>query len=115
MSFEKLADALRADSSATVETERALAPLTTYRVGGPAALFFEPSSVEDMVALARALSGLDEEVPVLALGRGSNVVVSDEGFPGVVIRLGSRFARVDAGDGDSAMLAGAATPMPTVA
>ncbi len=66
-----------------------IGPLTTYRVGGAAALFAEPTDEEQLVALARALDGLD--VPVLVLGRGSNLLVADRGFEGLAIALGTGF------------------------
>ena len=62
-----------------------LAPMTTYRVGGPAALFLEVGSVDDLVAIAevRAATGL----PVLVVGRGSNMLVADAGFPGLAVSV----------------------------
>ncbi len=62
-----------------------LGALTTYRVGGPAALRFTAGGPEDLcrVAEARAVSGL----PVLVVGRGSNMLVSDAGFPGLAVLL----------------------------
>jgi UDP-N-acetylmuramate dehydrogenase len=66
-----------------------LGALTTYRVGGPAALFVEADGEEGLLEVARALAGLD--VPVLTLGRGSNLLVADRGFPGLAIRLGNAF------------------------
>jgi UDP-N-acetylmuramate dehydrogenase len=63
----------------------ALAPLTTYKVGGPAALGLVARSEEDLeaVGVARAESGL----PVLVVGRGSNLVVADRGFGGIAVIL----------------------------
>ncbi len=60
-----------------------LAPLTTYRVGGAAALFVDVRDEHDLVRVARArrVSGL----PVLVIGRGSNLLVADEGFPGIAV------------------------------
>ena len=54
-----------------------LGPLTTYRVGGPAALFAEVTSDDDVRAVAAAVS--QSEVPVLVVGRGSNLLVADAG------------------------------------
>ncbi|MFO7549428.1 MAG: UDP-N-acetylmuramate dehydrogenase [Acidimicrobiia bacterium] len=68
----------------------ALDRLTTYRMGGPARWYAEPSDHADLCRIAAALSV--EPVPVLVLGRGSNVVVSDAGFPGLVLHLGAGFA-----------------------
>jgi len=59
---------------------------TTYRVGGSASLFMRAMSVEDLHAAARALEKV--KVPVLMLGRGSNMLISDAGFCGLAIALG---------------------------
>jgi UDP-N-acetylmuramate dehydrogenase len=67
------------------ETDRPLAPLTTYRVGGPAALFVEVHRVDDLVRVARARSA--SGLPVLVIGRGSNLLVADEGFAGIVVSV----------------------------
>ncbi len=63
-----------------------IGPLTTYRVGGPATLLTRVESVTDLAALARALDDVD--VPMLVVGRGSNLLVADEGFIGLAICLG---------------------------
>ena len=66
--------------------ERPLAPLTTFRIGGPAELFLEPSNVDELaetVALLRK-SG----IPYRVLGGGSNLLVSDKGVRGAVVSLG---------------------------
>lgn len=62
-----------------------LAPCTWFRVGGRARYLFRPNGADDLAALmvlARA-----EDIPVKVLGRGANVLVSDDGFDGVVVRL----------------------------
>ena len=87
------------------------APLTTFRIGGPAAVFLEPESVDDLHAVARAVA--DTAVPVAIVGKGSNVLVADEGFPGIVLRLGRGF-RWSARDGDI-VTAGGAMPLPALA
>ncbi len=66
-----------------------LGALTTYRVGGTAALFVEPDDEEQLLAVARGLAGL--QVPVLVLGKGSNLLIADGGFPGLVVSLGTGF------------------------
>src|SRR5436189_3521579 len=68
-----------------------LAPLTWFRVGGPAQVLFMP---EDEADLAYALSNLPADVPVTTIGLGSNLIVRDGGVPGVVIRLGRGFSDV---------------------
>ena len=82
---------------------RALADLTWFRVGGPAELLFQPADPEDLAAF---LVGCPADVPVLAVGVGSNLLVRDGGIPGVVIRLGRGFTRI-ATEG-AEVLAGAA-------
>lgn len=88
-----------------------LGPFTTYRVGGPAALLLEVAGEEDLhlARAAVAASGL----PVLVVGRGSNLLVSDRGFPGLVITLGERFATIHA-DGAN-VRAGGAVSLPVLA
>ncbi|WP_420911777.1 UDP-N-acetylmuramate dehydrogenase [Sphingomonas turrisvirgatae] len=68
-----------------------LAPLVWFKSGGTAQWLFEPADVEDLSAF---LSGLDSNMPVMALGLGSNLIVRDGGVPGVVVRLGKSFAKV---------------------
>jgi UDP-N-acetylmuramate dehydrogenase len=68
----------------TIETEVRLAPFTTFRIGGPADLFFRARTPEELVAVisrARELS-----VPTFLLGKGANILVSDRGFRGLVVR-----------------------------
>lgn len=72
-----------------------LAPLVWFKTGGAADWLFEPKDVDDLSAF---LGDLDPAVPVMALGLGSNLIVRDGGVPGVVVRLGKAFAKVDALD-----------------
>ena len=69
-----------------------LAPLVWFKAGGAAQWLFEPRDEDD---LAHFLAGLNPAVPVMALGLGSNLIVRDGGVPGVVVRLGKAFARVE--------------------
>ncbi|MFN3423693.1 MAG: UDP-N-acetylmuramate dehydrogenase [Novosphingobium meiothermophilum] len=86
-----------------------LAPLVWFKSGGNADWLFEPKDIAD---LQDFLAGLAPEVPVMALGLGSNLIVRDGGVPGVVIRLGKAFATVktvdavtlDCGGGASGIL-----------
>jgi UDP-N-acetylmuramate dehydrogenase len=102
---------LRAACGDRVRTSFPLAPLTTFRIGGPAALFLEPESMRDLAAASRAVR--ESGVPVVVVGKGSNVLVSDSGFPGLVLRLGRGF-RWAARDGDR-LTAGGAMPLPALA
>jgi len=71
-----------------------LAPLVWFKSGGSAEWLFEPKDEEDLVSF---LKDLDPGIPVMALGLGSNLIVRDGGVPGVVIRLGKAFAKVETG------------------
>jgi len=72
-----------------------LAPLVWFKSGGSAEWLFEPTDVED---LAQFLTELDPDVPVMALGLGSNLIVRDGGVRGVVVRLGKAFAKIEQSD-----------------
>ena len=69
-----------------------LAPLVWFKSGGTADWLFEPKDEDD---LTRFLGELDPQVPVMALGLGSNLIVRDGGVPGVVIRLGKAFSQIE--------------------
>jgi UDP-N-acetylmuramate dehydrogenase len=69
-----------------------LAPLVWFKSGGNAEWLFEPADEED---LEQFLGELDPHVPVMALGLGSNLIVRDGGVPGVVVRLGKAFAKIE--------------------
>ena len=63
-----------------------LGPKTTMRVGGPARVYAEPATEADLQTLLREADRL--KLPVLLLGRGSNLIIPDEGVDGLVISLG---------------------------
>jgi UDP-N-acetylmuramate dehydrogenase len=88
-----------------------LAPRTTYRVGGNAALLARADTYDDLdrVAAAIALSGVE----VLVLGRGSNLLVADAGFSGLVVTLGTVGAQIELGD--DRVVAGASVLLPVLA
>ncbi len=65
-----------------------LAPMSWFRTGGPAQVFFEPADESD---LGYFLAALDPAIPILVLGAGSNILVRDGGIEGVTIRLGKAF------------------------
>jgi UDP-N-acetylmuramate dehydrogenase len=73
----------------TVRSGVSLAPYTTYKVGGPAALFIEVLTPEVLQPLLARLQDL--EIPWLILGNGSNVLFADTGFDGAVLHLGEGF------------------------
>jgi UDP-N-acetylmuramate dehydrogenase len=108
---DRAAEILRAGAHGRVERGHAVGPLTSYGLGGDAAVFLEAEGDQDLIALARALE--ETGLPLLMLGRGSNMLVSDRGFSGVAVRLGAgfRWTRVEG----SRIEAGAGVPLPSVA
>lgn len=109
--LERARALLRAACGDRLRTDVPMAPLTTFRIGGPAALYLEPNDVRDLEAAGEAI--VETEVPFAILGKGSNVLVADEGFPGLVLRLGRGF-RWSARHSDS-LVAGGAMPLPALA
>jgi UDP-N-acetylmuramate dehydrogenase len=125
-------EALRALAGALgsrAELGRPLGPLTTYGVGGSAALFVELEGPADLdvlrAALGRSAAELGGPPPVFVIGRGSNLLVADEGFAGIVLHLGPGFAGLELpvsgsplgspGGGDAVVRAGAAVALPVLA
>lgn len=98
-----------------VTRDEPIGPYTTYRVGGAASLFLRAMSVEDLHAVSRALSKVN--IPVLMLGRGSNMLVSDAGFRGLAIALGPFAEQIELPNSDLSpvLIAGAMSSLPIVA
>ena len=88
-----------------------LGPLTTYRVGGAAALLTELNSEDDVRAVSNAVR--ETGVPVLLVGRGSNLLVADAGFPGLAVTLGGVFAQLELAA--TQVRAGGAVSLPVLA
>jgi UDP-N-acetylmuramate dehydrogenase len=86
--------------------------ITWFRAGGLAEALFQPADEEDLAAFLRAVP---EEVPVMVVGVGSNLLVRDGGIPGFVVRLSAKgFGEAEA-TGPTTINAGAATPDKRVA
>jgi len=84
------------DVRGTLTAQRDLASLTWMRVGGPADVLFQPADEDDLSAF---LAAIPADIPVFAMGVGSNLIVRDGGVRGVVIRLGRGFNGISfAGD-----------------
>ena len=116
MKLEEIHDLLVSSARGRVARDERLASMTTYKLGGPAGVLFEPHDVDDLELLVEVLTKIDAsgDVPVFALGRGSNVVISDHGWRGVVVRMSDSWSRIDE-RGDDSCVAGAATSLPVVA
>ena len=99
------------DLTGTVKYGEPLGRHTTYRIGGPAAIHFSPGSNE---AVAGAVAWAKEhKVPCLVLGLGSNVLIRDGGFKGLVIKIGKGLDVVTHRAGTWKV--GAGLPMPLLA
>jgi UDP-N-acetylmuramate dehydrogenase len=109
--LELATELLRASCGDRLRVGLSLAPLTTFRIGGPAALFLEPEDDDDLRAAADAITRTD--IPFVVLGKGSNVLVADAGFPGLVLRLGRGFRW--AAREDEEIVAGGAMALPALA
>jgi UDP-N-acetylmuramate dehydrogenase len=101
-----------AAASGRVAFKEPLAPFTSFRVGGPAGVLVEPRDEKDLEVTGSVVArlGLD----VLILGRGSNVLIGDDGFPGVVIRMGKGFEWIRPA-GEDGVEAGGGANLPQVA
>lgn len=104
-------DAVAAALGPMVGRDVPLADRTTYRVGGSAALLVSPTGIDDLVVVASALGSTS--VPVLVVGRGSNLLVADTGFGGLVVALDEGFDDIVI-DG-TAVHVGAGASLPVVA
>ena len=80
---------------------------TTYRIGGPASFYVRVDSLGCLSQLVRAC--IENEVPYFIAGRGSNLLVSDDGFEGVVITLGRDFRNHEVREDAATIVAGSGT------
>ncbi|MEO6468860.1 MAG: UDP-N-acetylenolpyruvoylglucosamine reductase, partial [Acidimicrobiia bacterium] len=108
--LDRLATTLAAALPGQVERNVALGALTTWRVGGQAAIRVRMETDGDGAIVA---SSLPPDVPLAVVGRGSNLLVADAGFAGVVLTLGSGFDSVEIASDH--VVAGAATALPVLA
>lgn len=88
-----------------------IGPRTTYRVGGSAALLVSVADLTDLRNVGAAIG--DHDVPILVLGRGSNLLVADGGFPGVAVALPDAADDVDISGVD--VVAGGGVSLPVLA
>ena len=88
-----------------------LSRFSTYRVGGPAALLIKVEDTSVFSLLVKALKKF--HLPILLIGNGSNLLVSDDGFEGAVLKLGESFETIEI-EGE-VVKAGAAVKLPVLA
>ena len=75
-----------------VQHQAPLGPTTWFRVGGPAEILVRPADVDDLRGF---LAALPLEMPVVAIGAASNLIIRDGGIPGVTIRLARGFNAIE--------------------
>jgi UDP-N-acetylmuramate dehydrogenase len=97
MSLQNNVDALRTACKGSVRMNAPLAPMTTFRIGGPADLLVEPVDADDIITIQRFIR--ENGLPLLILGNGSNVLISDDGWRGVVMNLEHGFTSLAYDDG----------------
>lgn len=93
-----------------IQRQVPLHPLTTFRIGGPASYFLIADTEEE---LAEAVNwAASKDLPFFLLGAGSNILVADEGFPGLVVKLGNEFAKIEFDEASCTVTAGAGLALP---
>lgn len=99
MVFDDQTEALRAkmpELRGKLVANQPLSNITWFRVGGPAQILFTPADESDLAYFLKQNAGA---LPVFVVGLGSNLLVRDGGFPGVVIRLGRGFGSIEVEQG----------------
>ena len=104
-------ETLRADGHIVPRVD--IGEFTTYKLGGRARWFCEPGSVE--IARDATRAAVERGVDIQLLGRGSNLVISDRGFDGLVVRLAGEFRTVRIDRESGSVTAGAAVALPLLA
>lgn len=105
-------EAIRRALGDAVSFDHRVAALTTYRVGGAAAVFVRVDD-ESRLALVASVAA-EHSLPIVVIGRGSNMLVSDRGFPGLMVQFGDFATGIEVGP-DSEVTAGAAVLLPVLA
>ena len=95
------------------ERDVPIGPLTTYRVGGAADVFVSLRSRADLVPLAKAVAA--SGLPVLVVGRGSNLLVADSGFRGIAVSASAITDSIDIDESSATVTAGSSVLLPVLA
>jgi len=99
-----IADQLAGVAGIEVKTAEMIAPYTSYKIGGPAAVWVAPASengIAEVLAIVRAAG-----IPLFILGLGSNLLVSDKGWPGVMLYMGPNLSGWHYDDTAATVMAG---------
>jgi UDP-N-acetylmuramate dehydrogenase len=109
----RVADALEAALPGRVQRNASSAARTTYRCGGPFAVLVHIGSIAELERVAAVVGPAG--VPVLVVGRGSNLLVADSGFDGVAVTLDGEFERIELEPATAHVVAGGAVALPVLA
>jgi UDP-N-acetylmuramate dehydrogenase len=115
--LDDLGAALAARLPGRVSRDVSSAGLTTYRCGGPLAVFVRAEQEDDLRVVADVLAprSVRADVPVLVVGRGSNLLVSDRGFAGVALTLADELEQLEIDRRSARVRAGGGVPLPVLA
>lgn len=104
MNITVLAENLKDLGIENIRMDEPVAPYTSYRIGGPAKLWIEPQTESEVATILRTFN--ENNVPVVVIGRGSNVLVSDRGIPGAVLHIGENLSQIRFKGNTATVLAG---------
>jgi UDP-N-acetylmuramate dehydrogenase len=115
--LDEIGDMLAARLPARVRRDVSSAELTTYRCGGPLAVLVRAEQEDDLRMVAEVLAGTPAgaDVPLLVVGRGSNLLVSDRGFAGVAVALAGELEQLDIDRRSARVRAGGGLALPVLA
>lgn len=112
--MRSLADELGRRLPGRVERDAPSAGLVTFRCGGPFAVLVRASGESDLLGVAESLAGAPE-IPLLVVGRGSNLLVADDGFAGVAVLLDAGLEGIETDPAGCTVRAGGAAALPVLA
>lgn len=99
--------------SSNVQLDYNLAKHTTYKVGGNASIYCEADNIEDLSSIIKLAN--NHNIDYFILGGGSNLLISDNGYAGLVIKLGSGFKNVDVDPDKAQIISGGSVSLSKVA
>jgi len=110
--YKKVYDQLTPRLKGTLLLNEPLFKHTTFRVGGPVGLYIQADNTGDLALLLKYCD--EKDIDCLVIGRGSNLLFSDKGFDGVVVRLGRDFNKLKIDEENNQIIAGAAVVLARV-
>lgn len=93
LDLKKTFESLKDELEGTIEFGAPLSKISYFRIGGPATVLVTPKTMKDLVLISNAI--IETGAQYFMLGWGSNLLFSDQGFPGVVIRMKNLFTEIE--------------------